>query len=77
MENKSAPSGRDPNRGDAPIGIFAALGRGDRHFSFGRKLLIGLGIFFIVGAVALVAYKAVTESRAVFERGAERFEAVE
>lgn len=77
MERNSSPSGRDPDRGDPSPGLFAAFERGDRQFSFGRKLLIGLGIFFIVGAVALVAYKAITEASAVFQRGADRFEAVE
>ena len=77
MDKDLHPTGRDPRRGDEPIGVFAALGRGDRHFSFGRKLLIGIGVACIVGAVALVAYKAITASREVFQRGADRFNEVE
>jgi len=76
MDSERSSSGRHPSEGKASPELFAALGRAQRHFRFGRGLLIGLGIAFIVGAVALVAYKAITESRQVFQRRADQIDAV-
>jgi hypothetical protein len=54
-----------------------ALGRAQRHFRFGRGLLIWLGIGFIVGAVLLVVGLAIYNANEVFRRHTDRFEMVD
>jgi hypothetical protein len=53
------------------------LGRQERHFRLGRRLLIGLGIGFIVAAVAWIAYLSITSAREVFSRHFDRIDAVQ